>query len=129
MLNNCFARVVAVFLIFTLSVPTVFAQTAGEPDTKVIERVKKSIAKVGVGEKARVTVRLHDKTAVKGYVSRTGDDNFIVADRKNGTERVISDSEVSTVERRLGLGGMIALGGIVAGVVILVAVKRAFDRR
>jgi len=122
--GDYFVRSIAVLLIFTLSASMAFGQTAGKPGIKAIERAKKSIAKVGVGGKARVTVRLHDMTAVKGYVSQAGDDDFTVTNRRNGKERFISYSEVSTVERPIGVGGWIGLGGIVAGVLILVAVAR-----
>ena len=53
MSNNYLVRSVAALLIFTLSATMAFGQTAGKPDIKAIERAKKSIAKVGVGEKAR----------------------------------------------------------------------------
>ena len=131
--NNYLVRSVAVLLIFTLSLPMAFGQTAGKPDFKAIERAKKGVAKVGVGEKARVTVRLHDKTAVKGYVSQAGADNFIVTEGRNGTEHVISYTEVSRVDRPktwgISMKELIVMGIVFGGLLILYAVKgNPFDR-
>jgi hypothetical protein len=64
--------------------PTVVAKSKAEKAAEQAAKVKVGIAKLGVGEAARVTVRLRDKTKLSGYVSRIGEDSFAVTDLKTG---------------------------------------------
>ncbi len=74
------------------------AQNDGEATR--IEAVKQRIGKIGVGERARVTIKLRDGSEVKGYIYRTGDDNFIVADSKTGARTTVSYADVAEVKRK-----------------------------
>ena len=51
------------------------------------EQVKSSLGKLGVGESARVEVKLRDGTRLKGYIREAGEDSFVVVDRKTGRAR------------------------------------------
>ncbi|HEU4389866.1 MAG TPA: hypothetical protein VFV34_18830 [Blastocatellia bacterium] len=87
-------------------------------DAAQVAKVKSAVAKRGVGENANIRVKLHDKTEVKGYVYQTGDDNFVVADKKTGAKTTVAYSNVQEVKGKgLSTGWKIA---IVVGVVLVV---------
>jgi hypothetical protein len=80
--------------ILSLLLVTILFQTAVLPSVNAddkakkmppVEKVKKSIEKFGVGEKARIKLKLRDGTKLKGYVYQAGDDSFTVVEQK--TER------------------------------------------
>jgi hypothetical protein len=90
-----------------------------------VEQIKIKLAKIGVGEKARATVRLKDGTKIKGYVAEVRDTEFVIRDRKTNDARTVSYQDVAKVEsnrghstaRNLGLGigiGAAAVIGILA---------------
>ena len=74
------------------------AQNDGEATR--IEAVKQRIGKIGLGEQARVTIKLRDGSAVKGYIYRAGDKNFIVADNKSNARTTILYPDVAEVKHR-----------------------------
>ena len=94
------------------------------------EQARAAVTKAGVGEKARVEVRLRDRTKLKGYVSEAGPDSFTVTDR-TGAARAVSYADVAQVKRQGGglSGGTKAMiwGGVAVGAVVaLYAVRGAF---
>jgi hypothetical protein len=94
------------------------------------EKARAGVMKAGVGEKARVEVRLRDNTKLKGYVSEAGADSFTVTDAKTGAARAVAYSDVSQVKRPGGLSSStkaIIWGGVAAAAVItLYSVRGAF---
>lgn len=106
----------------------VFAASQDEKETRRIAKVKSDVAKRGIGEKARITVRLRDKTEVKGYVSRAGEDDFLVIDAKTSMKTPIAYRDVAHVKGKgLSTGAKIGIGVgifvVVIGIVILAAAK------
>lgn len=81
---------ILIMLVINLSFGTmagsrVYAGTSNEKKAaKRTEKIKTKIGKLGTGEKAKVKVKLSDGTKLKGYVSRTADDNFVVTDAETG---------------------------------------------
>jgi hypothetical protein len=69
-----------------------------------------------MGQKARVTVELPDKTKLKGYFSNASSASFTVIDSK-GTSRALAYSDVSRVRKQKG-GGTAAATVIVFATVI-----------
>ena len=93
-------------------------------DSAQVAKVKSDVAKRGVGEKAKIKVKLQDKTEVKGYVYQTGDDSFVVADAKSGAKTTVAYNNVQQVKGKgLSTGWKIAIGvGIAVAVIgILIA--------
>lgn len=106
----------------------VFAASQDEKETRRIAKVKSEVAKRGVGEKARIKVKLRDKTELKGYVSRAGEDDFLLIAEKTSIKTPIAYRDVEQVKGKgLSTGAKIGIGvGIfvlVIGVVILAASK------
>ena len=91
-----------------------------------VETAKQRIGKIGVGEQARVKIRLRSGAQVKGYIYRVEADNFIVADLKTGAQTTISYADVAEVERKrrfttlktvaITIGTLMVISGIAGAV-------------
>jgi hypothetical protein len=87
------------------------------------DKVKAEVAKRGTGPKAKVTVKLKDKTKLKGYISNASGDSFTLSDSKTGQVRTLAYSDVAEVKKQggLSLAAKIGIGvGIGVGVIALV---------
>jgi preprotein translocase subunit SecF len=71
-------------------------------DAQAVEKIKLKIAKMGVGEKARVTIRTKDGKKIKGFISQAGSDDFTLRDRNSGEATTISYNDVMKVENNRG---------------------------
>ncbi len=67
-----------------------------------IEHAKKSVAKLGVGSKARATITLNDGSKVKGYVYSAGDEDFVIRDRKTDAATTVKYADVKSVDDNRG---------------------------
>jgi hypothetical protein len=90
-------------------------------------KARATVQKIGVGEKARVEVKLRDNTKLKGYVSAAGEDSFAVTDAKTGATTTVAYADAAQVKKQGGglspttwaiLGGAAAAAIIVTKVVI-----------
>ena len=79
------------------SIGSAYAAPKEEQQVRFVERVKKSIAKLGTGTDARVEVRLQDKTKLKGYLQAVGEDSFVVIDAKSGAATTVAYPQVEQV--------------------------------
>lgn len=86
------------------------------------DKVKAEVAKRGTGTKAKVTVKLKDKTTLKGYISSASGDSFTLSDSKTGQVRTLAYSDVAEVKKQ---GGMSLAAKIGIGVGITVAALAA----
>jgi hypothetical protein len=110
----------------TLCAERAYASQNG--DAAQVAKVKSDVAKRGVGEKASIKVKLHDKTEVKGYVYQAGDDNFVVADKKTGAKTTVAYSDVQQVKGKgLSTGWKIAIVVGIAIVVVGIVIAAAAD--
>lgn len=104
-----------------------------QTDAQAVEKIRLKVAKLGVGEKARVTVWTKDGTKRKGFISQAGAEDFTVRDRKTGDPTTIRYSDVTKLDNNRGHSSLrnILIGvGIGAGVVITVLailVSQEFD--
>ncbi len=76
------------------------AASKEEKQARFAEQVKEGIAKLGTGTDARVEVRLRDKTKLKGYVSKIGEDDFAITDGKTGAATTVSYAQVEKLGPR-----------------------------
>lgn len=99
-------------LIFSLSAaPMTLAKSKPEKEAEFAAKVKTGIAKLGTGPEARLTVKLRDKTKLSGYVSRIGDEFFVIADAKTGANTEVPYPNVTQVKgNNLSTGAKIAIG-------------------
>ena len=105
--------------------------SAGQGGT-VDDKVKASVAKRGTGPKAKVTVKLKDKTKLKGYISSASSDSFSLSDSETGQVRTLAYSDVAEVKKQGGLSLAAKIGiGVGAGVgalALLYAIGCSGDR-
>ena len=92
--------------------------------TRNVEKVKENIRKLGIGEAARVELKLWDGTKLKGYLREAGEDNFTVADAKTGAATTVAYADVKQVKGSNHLtaakvGLTIAKGVAIVGAVAL----------
>ena len=94
---------VALLMQSVAGVPAVAAaKKQAENDAQLLEGVKVKVARLGVGEKARVTVRFKDGTKLKGYIAQVKDSEFIVRDRKTDAPSVVRYQDVARVDSNRG---------------------------
>ncbi|MFY9607410.1 MAG: hypothetical protein WAU45_02195 [Blastocatellia bacterium] len=100
------------------------ASARSKPDkqTRLTEKVKAGILKLGTGTDSRVALKLRDKKVLVGYISEVNDNSFVVSDPKSGTDSTVSYTDVTQVKgHNLGTGAKIAIG-IAVGVGIALIV-------
>lgn len=117
------------FLIINLSLTSIaFAETKEEKEAKFAEKVKTQITKLGTGKDAKVEVKLKDSTKLKGFVSKIGDESFVVTNDKTGDSTEIPYPQTKQVKgNNLSNGAkiLIGVGLIVAFTVILYVAGRS----
>ena len=97
-------------LLLNLAGVEAHAHSKEEKQARFAEKVKVAVNKLGVGEAARVEVRLTDKRKLQGYISETGEDSFVVTDAKTGTATTIAYAQVKQVKgNNLSTGAKVAL--------------------
>ena len=96
------------------------------------DKVKAEVTKRGTGPKAKVTVKLKDRTKLKGYISNASADSFTLSDSETGQVRTLAYSDVSEVKKQGGLSLAAKIGiGVGAGVgalALLYAIGCSGDR-
>lgn len=121
-MKKLLTMLVAVLVFAAVSVHPVAAATKAEKEARFAGKVKTEIAKLGVGRDTRVEVKLRDKTRLKGFISETSENGFVVTDLKTGASNTIAYADVSKVKgNNLNTGAKIAIGiGIGVGITLLV---------
>ena len=120
-------RILAIALTGLLVCALVNVQSASaraKPDrqTRLTERVKAGILKLGTGKDAMVAVKLHDNKVLVGYITEAKDDSFVVSDAKTGTDSPLAYADVTQVKgHNLGTGAKVGIG-IAIGVGIALTV-------
>jgi hypothetical protein len=110
---------------------TVSASPQSNKQPLTIEQARIQVAKVGTGEKARATITTKDSAKVKGYISRVGDDDFVIRDRKTDAATTIRYADVAKVERNSGghsIARNIFIGVGIGSAVVVIAVIAAIAR-
>ena len=114
-----FARILAMILSGAILFAAAPAASAKEAQTP--EQARAKVREIGTGRKARVEVRLRDRTKVKGYVAAAdAEDSFTVADSKTGAERAVAYADVERVQKPSG--GLSARGWVILGAAATAAV-------
>lgn len=107
--------------------PAAMRQTG--PQGVTVEKVKIKIAKLGVGSKAKATIRLKDGSKTKGYIAQAGDETFVIRDRKSDEPTTIRYADVAKVEenqghstaRNIAIGVGIGVGALLLAIAISIA--------
>lgn len=115
MLRKYFVLALAAILLQFLCVRPVSAASK-------TEKVKAGIMKLGIGQDARVEVKLQNKTKLTGYVTEATANSFVITDNKTGATTTVPYSDVQQVKgHNLSTGAKIAIGiGIGIGICFIV---------
>jgi hypothetical protein len=120
-----FKRLLSLFLVALLmnvaGMTAASAASKEEKQLRMAEKVKLNVLKLGTGEAARVTVKLHDKTKLEGYISAADEESFTVKDRKTGVATTVGYPQVKSVKgNNLSTGAKIAIGAGIAGAILFI---------
>jgi hypothetical protein len=114
---------IAGYLLFSLfATPAALARTKEEKEAALAAKVKDGVAKLGAGVDSKISVKLRNKTKLKGYVSRIEEEAFFVTDAKTGDETRVAYGDVTQAKgNNLSTGAIIAIAaGVAVGVTLLV---------
>ncbi|HKR58190.1 MAG TPA: hypothetical protein VJS64_00550 [Pyrinomonadaceae bacterium] len=124
MTNRVLAIAIAVSLVAAIASMPVQVCAQNQEAVK-IEKIRESIRKLGLGEDARVEIKLRDGRKLKGYIREANDDSFVVVEPKSGTAVSIPYSDVQQIKGRNRLTAAKVGLTIVKGVAIVAAVAGA----
>ena len=131
MLKRCLALTLMVLLPATAGGGLIFARAQSLKGAQPAEQIKAGVLKRGTGEKARVTVRRRDGTKLKGYISQSGEDSFVVTEPKGGQSTTVAYGDVAEVKgagmsraAKIGIGAAIGVGAAAA---VLAVAFRDFE--
>ncbi|MBK6721867.1 MAG: hypothetical protein IPG58_00860 [Acidobacteria bacterium] len=104
----------------TFAIP-VAAQTKPTTQEEKATKVKDKLKKFGVGEKAKIKVKLISGTTYEGHVSSVNETDFVVVD-KAGSSNTLKYSDVDKIGgKTLSNGAKIGIGiGIGAGLTVVI---------
>ena len=113
----------------TAAAAAVASKTQAERDAQTSEQVKVKVERLGVGERARATVKFKDGTKLKGYISQVKDDEFIVRDRKTDAPTVVLYRDVARVDsnrghstaRNVAIGTAVGVGSVLTVLAVLIS--------
>jgi hypothetical protein len=122
MLKKILAVSLAVLLVQVIFVKSAWADSKEEKQVKFVEKLKAGIAKLGVGEDARIEVKRRDKSKVAGYLSEVGDQSFVVTDLKTSNAMTVNYTDVVQAKgHNLSTNAKIAIGiGIGVAIALIV---------
>jgi hypothetical protein len=81
-----------------------------EREAKETQKVKDGVFKLGTGEKARIEVKLKDKTKLAGYISDAKEERFTITNVKTGVATDVNYVDVGQVKgNNLATGAKIAI--------------------
>ncbi len=109
-------------LILNLSLGvSVFAKTNTSKETKLAEKLKASITKLGTGKDARVEIKLRNKTKLKGYISQINENTFVVIDGKTNLPNEVAYRNAKQVKgNNLNTGVKIAIGVVIVLIIFAI---------
>ena len=121
-MKKLLSMVIACLVLSAVSVRPVAAASKADKEARFAAKVKTGIEKLGVGRDTRVEIKLRDKTRLKGSISETSENGFVITDPKTGASNTVAYTDVSQVKgNNMSTGAKIAIGiGIGAAVTILV---------
>jgi hypothetical protein len=85
-----------------------------QPGSRFVQAsgVKSAIDQLGVGEDARVSVKLAHQALLRGYVSQAADESFVVTDPASGAGVPVTYSEVKWIEgKNVATGTQVSTAG------------------
>ena len=105
----------------TVYVSSLSTSTKFEKKLELARKVRGGIEELGIGKDALVSVKLHDKTRVAGYISQVQNDSFDITDLKSGIPTTVAYPNVTKVKgHNLSTGAKFAIGLSIGAIALLV---------
>jgi len=100
-----------------LRLVNIFREQSDAPSAQIY-----NLAKLGASKDTKISVKLRNKTKLKGYISAIEEDAFVIADSKTGAETRVAYGDVTQAKgNNLSTGAIIAISaGIAVGATLLV---------
>lgn len=119
--RKCLSITLAALMVLApFGVQPVAANSKAKREARQAEKVRVNINKLGVGEAARIAVKLRDKTKLTGHVSAINEASFTIIESKTGKAKVVPYLEVAQVKgHNLSTGAKIAIVGLSVAVAVL----------
>ncbi len=113
----------ALLMFLMMNLATVaFASSKEEKEAKFAEKVKSEISKLGVGNDAKVQVKLKNGTKLKGYISEVNNESFVVVDSQGNATNVPYPQAKQVKGNNWSTGVKIVIGvGILLAALIVLA--------
>jgi len=123
-----FRRLISLILIILMAAGAGNAKAFGnsplEREAQRDAKIKEAIRALGIGELARVKLKLKDGKRLEGYISGLDEESFVVTSPGTGATTTVAYPQVGQVRgHNLSTGAKIAIGvGILAAIAIAVVV-------
>jgi len=107
--------------VLTAGVVLETAQAQTSRDAELAAKSRAKVAKIGVGQNAKVEVKLRDESRIKGYVNEVHQDSFTVVERETGVSRSVAYADAMDVKRSgggLSTKGWAIIGAAAAGAIV-----------
>jgi hypothetical protein len=116
--------VLLICLVMNLTTNIAFAGISKEEKAaKKIAKIKADVTSLGTGADAKIEVKLHDKTKLKGYITEVKTDSFVLMNDKTGATNEVPYSQAKQVKgNNLSTGAKVAIGFGIFAVLIIAAV-------
>ena len=112
-----------IFAIFILATASpAFAQSAQTKQEKQTQKIKGKIKELGLGEKAKIKVKLYNDNTYQGYLKEANENDFVIVDA-SGNSNIVKYSDVRSLGgKNLSTGAKIAIAASAIGAIIFFAV-------
>ncbi len=121
MVKKILCLALAGLLVNMMAASAAYASSDEGKQARFVEQVKRGIATLGTGPDARVEVKLHDRTKLKGYLKEVTAEYFVVSDPGTGATTRVLYPEVKQVRgQNLSKGSRIAVGLAISAAVLIV---------
>ena len=107
-------------------IPTFGQQLQTKNDAAHTQKIRKYVQRIKRwGSDEPVTVKMMDGTRVRGYITGTTDDSFIISDKKMGQATTVNYSQVKDVKEGVGREMKVGLlaGGAVLALIAICAIS------
>jgi len=131
MLKILLSGIVSGLLLLGPAAQLTVAKQKRDKEAITVESVKAQVAKLGLGEKAKTIITLKNGTRTKGYIARTGEEDFVIRDRQTDSPTTIRYADVANVDETNGHSNAKAAGisaavgvGVFAGLILILLNSR-----
>jgi hypothetical protein len=106
-------------LLINVAASAAYPRSHEDEIARRFEKIKEDVRKLGVGEKARVEVKLHNGKKLKGYIREATDEEFVVVEEKTGTANTLIYAQVVRLNAKHGPAAKVGIS-VIKGMALVV---------